>query len=347
MKIEPVLAALGEYPESCAVPLDRSGLRRILGAEPAVDKRFISAALQDRAGFELLWAYATASAPEERAVRILRGADAGDGLSVPAPCFLAGDCVSTFSLAWQLLEDGLFPEWGSVLALSQSGGYGQFRRPWHSPPGNLYVSFRLPAEPTLSGDAAALALGLLVCKTLRDLGFPVFLKWPNDLLLCEKAKIGGILIEQRGEVLVAGMGINLTEAPAPKRLRAEAALPAAALFPYGANAAAAGGGAGLKVPFRLWRLLLSGIILDCAQMVKDRPLAAFIAARSGLAAWVGRIVRVDEGGGSEYSARIVGLGASGGLVLARPNGGVEEIFVGGVSLPDGGASDAGFPPTET
>ncbi|MDR1491006.1 MAG: biotin--acetyl-CoA-carboxylase ligase [Desulfovibrio sp.] len=337
MRIEPVLVALGEYQASCAVPLDRAGLCRILGATPSADKRFVPAALQGVAGFEILWADAMARSPEECAARILRGTDAVDGLSVPAPCFLAGDCASTFSLAWRLLGDGFLPEWGSVLALSQSGGYGQFRRPWHSPPGNLYVSFRLPVESALSGDAAALVLGLLVCKALRDLGFPVFLKWPNDLLLCEKAKIGGILIEERGEVLMAGMGINLAEAPDPERLRPEAALPAAALFPSGANAAAAGGRPGLNVPFRLWRLLLSGIMLDCPQRVKGRPLAAFISERSGLAAWVGRMARVDEGKGSEYSARIIGLGASGGLVLGRPDGGVEEIFAGCVSLSDDGA----------
>ncbi|MDR2745706.1 MAG: hypothetical protein LBB66_11035 [Desulfovibrio sp.] len=327
------------------MPLDRAGLCRILGSAPACERRFIPSALRGRDGFELLWADAVARIPEERAARILRGADAGDGLCVPAPCFLAGDCVSTFPLAWRLLGDGLLPEWGSVLALSQSGGYGQFRRLWHSPAGNLYVSFRLPAEPTLSGDAAALALGLLVCNALRDLGFPVFLKWPNDLLLREEAKIGGILIEERGDVLVAGMGINLVEAPDRERLRSDAALPAAALFPSGADAAAAGGGPGLNVPFRLWRLLLSGIILDCAQTVKGRSLAAFIAARSGLAAWIGRMARVDEGGGSEYSARVIGLGASGGLVLARPDGRVDEIFAGCVSLPDDGAFDAGAPST--
>ena len=40
------------------------------------------------------------------------------------------------------------------------------------------------------------------------LGPRVVLKWPNDLLVGE-SKVGGILVEARGPVVVVGLGINL------------------------------------------------------------------------------------------------------------------------------------------
>jgi BirA family biotin operon repressor/biotin-[acetyl-CoA-carboxylase] ligase len=39
------------------------------------------------------------------------------------------------------------------------------------------------------------------------------LKWPNDLL-ADGAKLAGILLERRGDVIVAGIGVNLADAPA-------------------------------------------------------------------------------------------------------------------------------------
>jgi BirA family biotin operon repressor/biotin-[acetyl-CoA-carboxylase] ligase len=43
-------------------------------------------------------------------------------------------------------------------------------------------------------------------------GESVRLKWPNDLLLAGR-KLAGILVEQRGERCVVGVGINLAWAP--------------------------------------------------------------------------------------------------------------------------------------
>ena len=45
-------------------------------------------------------------------------------------------------------------------------------------------------------------------QAARVLGSHVLLKWPNDLLLGED-KVGGILVEAKGSVVVAGFGLNL------------------------------------------------------------------------------------------------------------------------------------------
>ena len=92
-----------------------------------------------------------------------------------------------------------------VVADQQTAGRGRLGRRWEAPPGSaLLASFVLPARPLASlaaGVAAALACG-----------GEVRLKWPNDLLL-DGRKLGGILVEQRGQRCVVGIGVNLSWAP--------------------------------------------------------------------------------------------------------------------------------------
>lgn len=104
----------------------------------------------------------------------------------------------------------------ALLAEYQSGGRGRHGRAWHSPFGaNLYLSLAwtfgawpaaLTALPLATGVATARALAPLELPGLR-------LKWPNDLWHRD-AKLGGILIEQRGEAggpcrVVIGLGLNV------------------------------------------------------------------------------------------------------------------------------------------
>lgn len=121
----------------------------------------------------------------------------------------------------------------SIIARQQTAGRGQFRRSWSSPEGNIYAALRLPMEGPFLGTEAAVALGVLLALALRQEGYPCLLKWPNDLVLMteqgEPRKVGGILLEERAGVLVAGIGINVVHAPAGVELRSDAALPATAL----------------------------------------------------------------------------------------------------------------------
>lgn len=104
----------------------------------------------------------------------------------------------------------------ALLAEHQSAGRGRRGRDWHSPFGaNLYVSLAWtyvmwpPQLPALS-----LAVGVVCARALHAAGVDgVRLKWPNDLWVQER-KLGGILIEQRGESgdtcrVVVGVGINV------------------------------------------------------------------------------------------------------------------------------------------
>jgi BirA family biotin operon repressor/biotin-[acetyl-CoA-carboxylase] ligase len=104
----------------------------------------------------------------------------------------------------------------ALLAEHQTAGRGRHGRSWHSPFGtNLYLSLAwtfaqwpaaLTALPLATGVATAEALAELNLSNLR-------LKWPNDLWI-GNAKLGGILIEQRGESggscrVVIGLGLNV------------------------------------------------------------------------------------------------------------------------------------------
>ncbi len=98
----------------------------------------------------------------------------------------------------------------------QTAGRGRRGRTWMSPFGSG-ISMSLgwqfqEAPPTFS--ALSLAVGVAVVRALQRFGAnDVGLKWPNDLIW-KNRKLGGILIEMRGETggpatVVIGMGINV------------------------------------------------------------------------------------------------------------------------------------------
>jgi BirA family biotin operon repressor/biotin-[acetyl-CoA-carboxylase] ligase len=105
----------------------------------------------------------------------------------------------------------------ALLAEFQSAGRGRRGREWRSPFGaNLYlsISWTYPLWPQQL-PALSLAVGVVCARALHAAGLDgLRLKWPNDLWV-GKRKIGGILIEQRGESIgtcrvIVGVGINVS-----------------------------------------------------------------------------------------------------------------------------------------
>ena len=100
------------------------------------------------------------------------------------------------------------------VADEQTAGRGRLDHTWLSPPGkNLMLSVVLdvggisPSEvatlPLVVGLAAATATSLLL---LRE----TWIKWPNDILICNR-KLAGILCERHGDSVIAGVGINVNQ----------------------------------------------------------------------------------------------------------------------------------------
>lgn len=107
----------------------------------------------------------------------------------------------------------------------QSAGRGRRGRSWLAPFGSgicLSVGWQFADVPP-GFPALGLAVGVAAVRAFRRLGIEdVGLKWPNDLVW-QHRKLGGILIEMRGEAagpayVVIGIGINV-RMPASARLR--------------------------------------------------------------------------------------------------------------------------------
>jgi BirA family biotin operon repressor/biotin-[acetyl-CoA-carboxylase] ligase len=103
---------------------------------------------------------------------------------------------------------------GTVLvADTQRSGRGQWGRQWQSPPGGLYLSLGIKPElPAHRSAYLTLASAWGLTTSLANLGLPVQVKWPNDLVARGK-KLGGVLAETRIEQglvqeAVIGLGLN-------------------------------------------------------------------------------------------------------------------------------------------
>lgn len=275
----------------------------------------------------------------------------GSAAGAPVPLYLAGASTSSLDLAHALTAFGEFPEWGSVVAHTQSSGRGQLRRHWISPPGNLYAALRLPLQGVFASGAASLAVGALLAEGLNAAGYPVFLKWPNDLLQRGSAeaphawrKIGGILLEERDGTLIAGIGINLASAPCSSLLREEHAFPAGPLCPpLLLPSAQHHVEQGFGQVFTLWRSLVEHIFfcytpkISSAGMISDgedwwfNMVSACLAFRRQPV----RLVNAQPASGEKCPELVEGImegiDGDGALCLATERG--REKFIGGSLAP--------------
>lgn len=111
-----------------------------------------------------------------------------------------------------------------LLALTdfQADGKGRRGRSWVAPVGRqMTFSIGMTAEQgPLAWIGIALAVGMELAEVLREAGWPVLLKWPNDILL-NSAKLAGILVEldamaEGPSRIVVGVGLNECLLPAER-----------------------------------------------------------------------------------------------------------------------------------
>jgi len=101
-----------------------------------------------------------------------------------------------------------------VTAKRQTKGRGRRGREWISREGNLFMSVGLPFDVQNIGHLVFIvSLSLFFAVKKIAPAVPLFLKWPNDLLVANQ-KISGILLE-KGEngYIIAGIGVNVVSAP--------------------------------------------------------------------------------------------------------------------------------------
>lgn len=165
--------------------------------------------------------------------RLPRAIDLLDAHAIESALRAEGIPIESFHLPLstsstnQFLVDSEAPAPGAMRVCTtelQSAGRGRRGRSWTAPFGSgicLSVSWQF-SDPPPDFPALGLVVGVAVARCLTKLGFvDVQLKWPNDLVW-QHRKLGGILIEMRGEAagpakVVIGVGLNV-RMPAAARL---------------------------------------------------------------------------------------------------------------------------------
>ena len=132
-------------------------------------------------------------------------------LGVPH-CLVYESVTSTLDVVHECAEqDGA--EGTLVLAEEQVAGRGRHGRPWHSPPGaGIWLGLLRRPKQLTEGGLVALRVGMAIGEALDDLEVESRIKWPNDIVVCDR-KLGGVLCEARsGEAcgwIAIGIGINV------------------------------------------------------------------------------------------------------------------------------------------
>jgi len=128
------------------------------------------------------------------------------------PIIFYSELKSTQDKAWEFHERGF--DRLVIIAGKQIAGRGRYGRAWFSPKGGLWFSYlkTINVEPEML-DLIALACGISVALTLKDLNLNALIKWPNDIIVNNK-KIAGILIDikfaaEKITSIVIGIGLNL------------------------------------------------------------------------------------------------------------------------------------------
>ena len=111
-----------------------------------------------------------------------------------------------------------------ALAEFQSAGRGRLGRSWEVPEGTsvmMSILLRPKFEPQYA-PTLTLVMGLAVAKAVKNLGFDVSIKWPNDVVVSHK-KICGILTEMgvrdgKIDYAVIGVGINVNIREFPEEM---------------------------------------------------------------------------------------------------------------------------------
>ena len=104
-----------------------------------------------------------------------------------------------------------------VISEEQTKGKGRLGRQWYSAPGEgIWMSILLkPQIAPYKAPFITLVAGVSIVKVLRNMGVPVEIKWPNDVILNGK-KICGVLTELSTEIerinfVVVGIGMNVKQ----------------------------------------------------------------------------------------------------------------------------------------
>lgn len=183
-----------------------------------------------------------------------------------------------------------------VVAGEQTAGRGRRQAKWHAKRGETLCFSVIVAADDLALPTSLVA-GEACAEAISQLGVEIDLKWPNDLYFGGK-KLGGILVEREGGVLVVGVGINHNVASFP----AELEMSATCLRRAGCVATA--------------EQVLAGVLARIGRYLVERERADIdILNDFRRRCWLtGRSVRLQSGG-QDLEGIVKGIGDGGELLL--------------------------------
>lgn len=229
--------------------------------------------------------------------------------------------------AEQGAESGLL-----VVADRQTAGRGRRGRGWESPAGiNIYYTLLL--KPDFQADCApmltlvmalAVAKGIrqTLCRNSEEAAAKVGIKWPNDIVVDGK-KVCGILTEMSMEQnyiqhIVIGVGINVRKQEFPEEIRD--------------RAAAIDDQCGVQISrSQLIADIMEAFEEDYEIFLQTHDLKGLRASYAELLVNQDREVCVLDPKG-EYRGIARGINDQGELLVERPDGIVEEVYAGEVSV---------------
>ena len=221
--------------------------------------------------------------------------------------------ASTGSTNADLLRRG-GPEGQVLVAEEQTAGRGRMGRSWVSQPGaslTFSVLLRPASVPPARRGWLPLLTGVSVAVAVREVAaVAATLKWPNDVLVGSR-KLAGILAEQSGDVVVIGVGLNVsTQADALPV--SSGGLRATSLLAEGASVSR--------------EAVLDGILRELEPRYlafRDDPSsggAGLLTEYRALCATLGREVRAELPGGRVLSGVARDIDAGGRLLIAAADG---------------------------
>ena len=235
------------------------------------------------------------------------------------------ETINSTNLRAKLDADNGAPEGALIVADMQTAGRGRRGRTWSSPAG-VNVYFTLILKPDYTPDKASmvtLVMAMAVTEGIRETcGVEAGIKWPNDIVVNGK-KVCGILTEMSVEkdfihYVVIGDGINVgLQEFAPEIADVATSLQAEC---------------GRKVP----KATLVANIMKAFEKYYDRfrektDLSGLTKSYNAMLVNRGREVRVLDPKG-EYCGVSGGINDAGELLVELPDGRVENVYAGEVSV---------------
>ena len=235
----------------------------------------------------------------------LRRAGFGD------PYLYAVECPST----QELLRDRGLPEGAVAVAEHQTAGRGRQGRSWDDATGQSLLCSVLLRPKRARPEQLSLVTALATAEAIeRACECQTLVKWPNDVLV-GGGKVAGILLEQTGHRVVAGIGVNVGQTADE--------LPTGARRPAASLRTATG-----RPPDRgaLLALLLELLELRYREWEVEglEPARSALAGRDAL---LGLDVRVGE-----LKGVVSGIAAGGGIALRLASGRTAVVESGEVEV---------------